>query len=323
RTREFLWQEGHTAHATYEEAEEEVMLRLNQYKKLIEEYLAIPVIAGKKSDGEKFAGALYTTTLEGLMGDKKALQMATSHHLGQHFAKAFDIKFLDKDSTEKYVWQTSWGISTRLIGAIVMVHGDDKGLILPPRIAPIHIVIIPIGFEKNKKILNKAREIKSKLEKHYSVEIDEREYTPGWKFNDWELKGVPVRIEIGPRDVENNQVTIFRRDKMLRETVKEKSLERTVKILMDDIQKSLFDRAKKFLEENTFEVNTFSGFKEVVEKGGFVKAKWCGDLSCEKKIKEETAATVRVLPFVEEDIKGRCVFCERDAKYVAYFAKSY
>jgi prolyl-tRNA synthetase len=322
RTREFLWQEGHTVHATSEEADEEVMLRLKQYKKLIEEYLAIPVIAGKKSEGEKFAGALYTTTLEALMGDKKALQMATSHHLGQHFSKVFGIKFLDKDSKEKYAWQTSWGLSTRTIGALVMVHGDDKGLMLPPKIAPLQIIIIPIGAEKKKAVINKAREIKERLSK-YRVEIDEREeYTPGWKFNDWELKGVPIRIEIGPKDVEKKQVTIFRRDTMERTSVEERFIEKEVERLVEDIQRNLFERAKKFLEENTFEANTFDGFKELVEKGGFIKMKWCGEMDCEKAIKEETTATVRVIPF-GEGIKGKCVKCGREAKYLAYFAKSY
>jgi len=322
RTREFLWQEGHTVHATSEEADEEVMLRLKQYKKLIEEYLAIPVIAGKKSEGEKFAGALYTTTLEALMGDKKALQMATSHHLGQHFSKVFGIKFLDKDSKEKYAWQTSWGLSTRTIGALVMVHGDDKGLMLPPKIAPLQIIIIPIGAEKKKAVINKAREIKERLSK-YRVEIDEREeYTPGWKFNDWELKGVPIRIEIGPKDVEKKQVTVFRRDTMERTSVEERFIEKEVERLVEDIQRNLFERAKKFLEENTFEANTFDGFKELVEKGGFIKMKWCGEMDCEKAIKEETTATVRVIPF-GEGTKGKCVKCGREAKYLAYFAKSY
>ncbi|MBU5687801.1 MAG: proline--tRNA ligase [Candidatus Aenigmatarchaeota archaeon] len=324
RTREFLWQEGHTVHATKEEAEEEVMLRLKQYKKLVEEYLAIPVIDGKKSEGEKFAGALFTTTLESLMSDKKALQMGTSHHLGQHFSKAFEIKFLDKDSKEKYAWQTSWGISTRLIGALVMVHSDNKGLVLPPKIAPLQIVIIPIGAEKTKSVINKAREVKRKLERHYSVEIDEREeYTPGWKFNYWELKGVPIRIEIGPKDVENKKLTIFRRDLNTKQSIDEKSFEREIKNLIENIQKNLFEKARKFLDENTFEVNTYEGFKELIEKGGFIKAKWCGEIDCEKKIKEDTTATVRVIPFKQENIKGRCVFCERDAKIIAYFAKSY
>ncbi|MCX8179557.1 MAG: proline--tRNA ligase [Candidatus Aenigmarchaeota archaeon] len=322
RTREFLWQEGHTVHATYEEAEEEVLLRLKQYKKLIEEYLAIPVIAGKKSEGEKFAGALFTTTLESLMGDKKALQMATSHHLGQNFSKTFEIKFLDKDSKEKYAWQTSWGLSTRTIGALVMVHGDDKGLVLPPKIAPIQIIIVPIE-SKNKTILTKAEELKKKLETHYRVEIDLREYTPGWKFNDWELKGVPLRIEIGQKEVKNKQLVVFRRDKMCREVIEEKGLERKIEHLIEDVQKNLFEKAKKFLEANTFEVNTFDGFKEIIEKGGFVKAKWCGEIECEKSIKEKTTATVRVIPFDEKSVKGVCTHCGKEAKHVAYFAKSY
>ncbi|MEM5776989.1 MAG: proline--tRNA ligase [Candidatus Aenigmatarchaeota archaeon] len=324
RTREFLWQEGHTVHATKEEAEEEVMLRLKQYKKLVEEYLAIPVIDGKKSEGEKFAGALFTTTLEALMSDKKALQMATSHNLGQHFSKAFQIKFLDKDSKEKYAWQTCWGISTRLIGALVMVHSDNKGLVLPPKIAPIQIVIVPIGIEKHKSVLNKAREIKTKLENKYTIELDERkEYTPGWKFNYWELKGVPIRIEIGPKDIENKQLTVFRRDLNIKQKINETTLEKEIKTILDDIQKNLFERAKKFLENNIFEVNTYDVFKEISEKGGFIKTMWCGEVDCEKKIKNETSATVRVIPFKQEKIKGKCFCCGKEAKYIAYFARSY
>jgi prolyl-tRNA synthetase len=323
RTREFLWQEGHTVHATSEEADEEVMLRLKQYKKLIEEYLAIPVVSGRKSEGEKFAGAEYTTTLEALMGDKKALQMATSHHLGQHFSKVFDIKFLDKDSKEKYAWQTSWGLSTRTIGALIMVHADNKGLVLPPRIAPLQIIIVPIGMEKTKAVINKAREVKKRLEKH-RVMIDEREvYTPGWKFNYWELKGVPIRIEIGPKDVENKKVTVFRRDVMQKFAVEESHVEREVERLLEEIQKNLFERAKIFMEKNTSEANTFDGFKELIEKGGFVKMKWCGNIECEKEIKDETTATVRVIPFGDGRVKGRCVKCGKEARYLAYFAKSY
>ena len=322
RTREFLWQEGHTVHASEEEAKEEVLLRLGQYKKLVQDYLAIPVIEGKKSEGEKFAGALYTTTIEALMGDKKALQMATSHNLGQYFSKVFNIKFLDKDSKEKHAWQTCWGTSTRLIGALVMVHGDNKGLVLPPKIAPLQIIIIPIGMEKSKGVLNKARKLKEYL-KEYSVEIDERkEYTPGWKFNYWELKGVPIRIEIGPKDVENKTITIFRRDTFEKSTLKDEEWGK-IKYFLEDIQKNLFNKAKKFLEENMFEINTFDAFKDLIEKGGFIKMKWCGEIDCEKSIKDETSATVRVIPFDKKDVKGKCVKCGREAKYYAYFAKSY
>ncbi|MCX8178995.1 MAG: proline--tRNA ligase [Candidatus Aenigmarchaeota archaeon] len=322
RTREFLWQEGHTVHATHQESWEEVLLRLKQYKKLAEEYLAIPVIDGEKSEGEKFAGALKTTSIEALMFDGKALQIATSHDLGQHFSKVFDVKFTDKDEKEKHAWQTSWGISTRTIGALIMVHGDDKGLVLPPKIAPIQIVIVPIGYEKHKNVLTKIDEIQRRLAK-YRVYVDKRDYTPGWKFNDWELKGVPVRIEIGPRDVENKQITAVRRDKNEKLSIKETSLEREIENLIEDIQKNMFKKAKEMLDNNTYEVNTFDGFKEIIQKGGFVKAKWCSSIECEKEIKEQTTATVRVIPFKQEKIKGKCVFCDKSANVVAYFARSY
>ncbi|MEM0473635.1 MAG: proline--tRNA ligase [Candidatus Aenigmatarchaeota archaeon] len=322
RTREFLWQEGHTVHATHQESWEEVLLRLKQYKKLAEEYLAIPVIDGEKSEGEKFAGALKTTSIEALMFDGKALQIATSHDLGQHFSKVFDVKFTDKDEKEKHAWQTSWGISTRTIGALIMVHGDDKGLVLPPKIAPIQIVIVPIGHEKHKNVSTKIDEIQRRLAK-YRVYVDKRDYTPGWKFNDWELKGVPVRIEIGPRDVENKQITVVRRDKNEKLAIKETSLEREIENLIEDIQKNMFKKAKEMLDNNTYEVNTFDGFKEIIQKGGFVKAKWCSSIECEKEIKEQTTATVRVIPFKQEKIKGKCVFCDKNANVVAYFARSY
>lgn len=325
RTREFLWQEGHTAHASKEEADKEMMLRLSQYKKLVEEYLAIPVLDGKKSERERFAGALTTTTLEAIMPDGKALQMATSHNLGQHFSKVFDVKFLDKDGKEKHVWNTSWGLSTRSIGALVMVHGDDKGLVLPPKIAPIHVVIIPINFEKQKSVLNRAKEIQEKLELlGYSVELDDRvEYTPGWKFNHWELRGIPIRIEIGPRDIKEKHLVLVRRDNMEKKTIKENYLEKEVKKMLEDIQKALFNKARKFLQDNITEVNTFDAFKQIIEKkGGFIKMKWCYTVECEDKIKEETTATVRLIPF-DSDAKGKCVHCGKEAKVTAYFAKSY
>ncbi|MEK6828135.1 MAG: proline--tRNA ligase, partial [Nanoarchaeota archaeon] len=253
RTREFLWQEGHTAHATREDAEREVMQQLFEYVDLIENFMAIPVIAGKKTDKEKFAGADYTTTVEAFMPDGKALQMGTSHLLGQNFAKVFDIKFLDKDEKEKYVWQTSWGLSTRTIGAIVMAHGDDKGLVMPPRLAPTQIVVIPIVFKENKDVIvAKAKEIVKKLKsKTYSVELDDRDgYTPGWKFNEWELKGIPLRIEIGPKDVEADQLVLVRRDNNEKTTIKTKDLEKKVEQTLNDIQDSLFKKAKEYLTKS-------------------------------------------------------------------------
>jgi prolyl-tRNA synthetase len=328
RTSEFLWQEGHTAHATKEEADKEVMKILKLYQELIENYLCIPVIVGKKSENEKFAGALYTTTLEAIMPDGKALQMGTSHNLGQNFSKAFDIKFVDKDGKEKYVWQTCWGISTRLIGAVVMVHGDDKGLILPPKIAPIQVVIVPIYYKKveRKKVLKKCKEVLEKLNK---VEVraivdDREEYTPGWKFNEWELKGVPVRIEIGIKDIEKKQVVIARRDNFEKVILKEKELDKKILQLLESIQKNLFKRAKKFLREKITEEKDYNKFKEILEKkGGFIKACWCADPSCEKKIKEETGATIRVIPFKKEKIFSNCIYCGKEAKEVVYFARAY
>jgi prolyl-tRNA synthetase len=328
RTREFLWQEGHTAHATKEEADQEVMEILNIYKEIIENYLAIPVLAGRKTENEKFKGALYTTTLEALMPDGKALQMGTSHQLGQNFSKAFNIKFLDKDEEEKYVWQTSWGFSTRMIGALVMVHGDDKGLVLPPKIAPIQAVIVPIPYKDadSTAILTKAKEIYDKLKKNgVSVVLDDRsEYTPGWKFNEWELKGVPIRIEIGPRDLKQKQATLARRDTFERITIKEEEIANAVAKLLEEIQKNLFNKAKKFLEENITTVSTYEEFEKTLkEKGGFLRACWCADSTCEEKIKEETGATIRIIPFEKEKIFSKCIYCGKEAKEVVYFARAY
>ena len=328
RTREFLWQEGHTVHATKEEADQEVMQILNEYKDLMENYLAIPVLKGKKSEREKFPGALYTTCLEAIMPDGKALQMATSHHLGQNFSKVFKIKFLDKEEKEQYAWQTSWGFSTRLIGALVMVHGDDKGLVLPPKIAPIQVVIVPIPYKDvdTEQILAKAKEIYEKLHKNgIQVVLDDRtEYTPGWKFNDWELKGVPIRIEIGPRDLKQGQVTLARRDTFEKTAVKEENVTDAVTKLLKDIQRNLFEKAKKILEENITTVTAYKDFKKVLkEKGGFIRACWCGSSDCEKNVKEETGATIRIVPLEKEKIFANCIYCGEEAKEVVYFARSY
>jgi len=328
RTREFLWQEGHTAHATKEEAEKEVMYALGEYRDIIENYLAIPVIVGVKSDSEKFAGADYTTALEAMMPDGKALQMGTSHNLGQHFAKVFDIKFIGEDEKDHMVWQTSWGLTTRTIGALVMIHGDDKGLVLPPKIAPVQVVIIPIPYKgaDPAAIAAKAKEVADKLtQKGLSVIMDDRgEYTPGWKFHQWELKGVPLRIEIGPRDLQQQQVVMVRRDTKEKSFVKETELIETAEKLLDDIQSNLFTKAKQNLEEKTTSVKTYDEFKQVVcDKGGFVKAAWCGSPDCEAKIKEETGATIRVIPFEREEPQTDCIICGKKAKDVAYFARSY
>jgi prolyl-tRNA synthetase len=328
RTREFLWQEGHTAHATKEEADLEVMEILNAYKDVMETYLAIPVLAGKKTEMEKFAGALYTTTLEAIMPDGKALQMGTSHQLGQNFSKVFDIKFLDQNEKEQRVWQTSWGFSTRIIGAMVMVHGDDKGLVLPPKVAPVQVVIVPIPYKgmETEAIKAKTEEIYNQLIKlGIATVLDDRtEYTPGWKFNEWELKGVPVRIEIGPRDAKQKQVTLVRRDTREKMVAKEEEAADAATKLLEDIQNSLFNKAKKLLEEDTATVKTYEEFQQVLQnKGGFLRASWCGNSTCEEKIKDETGATIRVVPFNKEKTFSKCVHCGEEAKEVVYFARSY
>ncbi|MDR2719613.1 MAG: proline--tRNA ligase [Nitrososphaerota archaeon] len=328
RTREFLWQEGHTAHATEEESKEEVVWAINMYKDIIENILAIPVLIGTKSESEKFAGALYTTAVESMMPDGKALQMGTSHNLGQHFAKVFDVKYVGEDKENHYVWQTSWGITTRLIGAMIMVHGDDKGLIMPPKVAPTHIVIVPIPFKEQnaEAIATKTQEIAEILKDNgLSVILDDRqEYTPGWKFNQWELKGVPIRIELGPRDLKNSQVVMVRRDTGQKMMIKEIDILVTVQHLLQDIQDNLLLKARTIFQEKTVEVQSYNTFKQVVEdKGGFIKASWCGNPVCEAKIKEETGATIRVIPFKKEEPQTGCIYCGKKGKDMTYFARSY
>ena len=328
RTREFLWQEGHTAHATREEADKEVMDILEAYRDVIESYLAIPVLTGKKTENEKFAGALYTTTLEAIMPDGKALQMGTSHNLGQHFSKVFDIKFLDENEKERHVWQTSWGFSTRMIGALIMLHGDDKGLVLPPKVAFVQVVIVPIPYKGTDADLISAK-TKETLEtlKNNGIEVvldDRAEYTPGWKFNEWELKGVPLRIEIGPRDVKQNQVMLVRRDTREKLAVKQEETANAVIKLLEEIQNNLFNKAKKMLEENITTVRTYEEFQKVLkEKGGFIRASWCFNSTCEEKIKEETGATIRIVPFKKEEPFSKCVCCGGEAKETVYFARAY
>ncbi|MFH0711215.1 MAG: proline--tRNA ligase [Candidatus Aenigmatarchaeota archaeon] len=325
RGSEFLWQEGHTAHATKEEADKEMLSILDEYVDIAENFLAIAVLKGKKSEIEKFPGALVTTTFEGMMPDGKALQMGTSHNLGQNFSKPFEIKFLDKDKKEKFVWTTSWGISTRLIGALIMTHGDDKGLILPPKIAPIQVVIVPVYYkEKEKKdVMKKIEGLKEELE-DFRVHVDEREeYTPGWKFNEWEMKGVPLRLEVGPKDVEKKHVVFVRRDDKKKTFVKDEDVEKEVKDNLESIQKGMFEKSKKELTKMTNEVKNYLEFKKAIEKGGFIKAGWCGDSHCEEQIKVETGATIRVIPFKKETGFPKCVYCDKPSKEAAYFAKSY
>lgn len=324
RTAEFLWQEGHTAHRTEEEAEEETLRMLEVYRDFVESDLAVPVIKGKKSESEKFAGALRTYTIEAMMSDGKALQAGTSHNLGQHFSKVFDITYLDQDGQLKNVWQTSWGVSTRLIGALIMTHGDDRGLRIPPKIAPIQVAIVPIYGKKKEFVLDKAMKIFNMIKEEYRVELDDRdEYTPGWKFSEWEMKGVPVRLEIGPRDVEKQQVILVRRDTGEKLAVKEQDLENELNKLLDDIQKNMYDQARNFMNENIWQPTDFADLKKTLEeKRGFIKANWCGSSDCENLIKEETGATMRCIPF-EEQNPGNCIVCGKKAKSIAYFAKSY
>jgi len=327
RTTEFLWQEGHTVHKTEEDAQEETLkILFKVYRDYIENDLAIPVVVGKKTSKERFAGALNTYTLEALMTDGKVLQAGTSHNLGQNFAKAFNIKYLDEDQTEKYAWQTSWGTTTRLIGAIVMVHGDERGLKLPPKVAPIQLIIVPIMFDKTKKeVLGKAETLKSILSKDFRVEIDARdEYKPGWKFNEWEMRGVPLRLEIGPRDIAKEQVVLVRRDTGEKQIVKEEKLTETVKNLLIEIQENLFNQAKKFLQENIREASDYSEFKKIIEdKKGIIKTYWCGNRECEDKIKEETKASIRCIPFEENKASGKCIYCGKKTSTLVYFARAY
>lgn len=328
RTSEFLWQEGHTVHATKEDADREVMMILEFYRQLIEEQMAIPVLLGYKSEKEKFVGALYTTTLEAMMPDGKAIQMGTSHDLGQNFSKPFEIKYLGQDEQTHYAWTTSWGVSWRLISAMIMLHGDDKGLIVPPQIAPIQAVIVPIYYkgEGADATTNKVRSTSDRLTKAgVTVHVDSREqYTPGWKFNEWELKGVPLRIEIGPKDVEKNQVTLVRRDKSQKLMVKDDMVVAEVQKCLEEIQKSLFSKAKSALNASMSQAGSYDQFKRVLnERGGFVRACWCGSAECEEAIKNETGATIRTIPLTDEATFSSCIYCGKPAAKVGYFAKSY
>jgi len=326
RTTEFLWQEGHTVHETLEEAQEETLKILALYREFVETELAVPVVSGKKSDREKFAGALETYAIEALMADGKALQMGTSHNLGQHFSRVFNIRFEDRKQKLRYAWQTSWGVSTRLVGALIMVHGDDSGLVFPPRVAPVQVVIVPISLGNWKQeVLPVAEKIAAELkEAGIRVQMDAREeFTPGWKFAEYEMKGVPLRVEIGPRDVQKKQAVLVRRDLMRKETASIDALEATVRSALADIQKEMLSRARSFQEENTREVNDYEEFKSILEtKKGFLKSFWCGRQECEDRIKEETMATIRVIP-MEQGHKGRCLVCGKESDTWVYFARAY
>ncbi|MCH8859866.1 MAG: proline--tRNA ligase [Thaumarchaeota archaeon] len=327
RNSEFLWQEGHTVHTTAEEAEKEVLKILEIYKNIVENELAIPVITGRKSEKEKFVGAVYTTTMESLMPDGKALQMGTSHFLGQNFSKPFDIKYSDKDNIENYAWQTSWGVSWRLIGGMIMVHGDNKGLVLPPKVSPIQVVIVPIYYSENdsKKVTDKANEIeKALLDKKIRVHLDKRnELTPGFKFHDWELKGIPLRIEIGPKDIEKNKVVIATRHNREKTDLAIDKISDNIIEILQKIQKEMFDEAKKILQDKSIRIEDYTKFKEELEKGGFLYAPWCGDENCEEKIKDETGAEIRVIPFDDKNEKQKCIICGNESTSTPIFARGY
>jgi prolyl-tRNA synthetase len=327
RTTEFLWQEGHTAHETEEEAQKETLQILALYKDFAENELAMPVIDGQKSESEKFAGASKTYSIEALMRDGRALQAGTSHNLGQNFSKAFGIQFQGRDKTLQHAWTTSWGVSTRMVGGLIMTHGDDNGLVLPPRMAPYQVVIVPIPRGNwQETVLPKARAIQAGLSGHgVRVMLDDREaYTPGWKFAEWELRGVPVRLEIGPKDIEKSQVVLARRDTRTKSSAPVESLVSTVTELLGEMQQSLFRRALAFREEHTTRVATYDEFKEVMEgRPGFVIAGWCGGAACEAQIKAETQATLRNIPFGSERVSGTCVRCGQPSSGEAWFAKAY
>ncbi len=324
RGSEFLWQEGHTIHATKEEAKEETMRMLDIYDTTARELLAIPMVTGKKTDKEKFAGAEETYTIEALMHDGKALQSGTSHYFGDGFARAFDMKFLDKDNKQKYVYQTSWGVSTRLLGAIIMVHGDDNGLVLPPRVAPTQVMIIPIQQHKEG-ILDKAYELEASLKAAgIRVKVDASDKSPGWKFSEAEMRGIPLRLEVGPRDLQNGQCVVAKRVNSQKITLDiNDNLPTVIASLLDEIHEDMYQKAKAFKEEHTTTVTEFEHFKEVLNtKGGYVKMPWCGDEACEVKIKEETAATSRCIDTTIE-ATGVCPICKKEAKHIVYFARAY
>ena len=323
RSLEFLWQEGHTAHATHEDAAAETERMLNVYNDICENYLAIPMIKGRKTEKEKFAGAEYTLTIESLMHDGKALQAGTSHLFGTGFAEAFDITYLDEDGNQQYVHQTSWGITTRLIGALIMVHGDNRGLVIPPRIAPTQVMIVPIAQHKEG-VLDRAYDLRDQLAKIARVDIDASDKMPGWKFNECEMKGYPIRVEIGPKDIEKSQVVFVRRDTGEKEFVPMDQVEERLPALLEEIQQNLFDQALKHREKKTSVATNMEAFKQILEENpGFIKAMWCGDNACEEKIKDDTAATSRCIPFEQEKVSETCVCCGKEAKEMVYWARAY
>ena len=324
RSREFLWQEGHTIHASHEEAMERTMKMLEIYADVTENLLAMPVIKGIKTESEKFAGAVSTYTVESMMYDGRALQSATSHYFGQNFSKPFEIKFQDKEGKEQYAYQTSWGCSTRLIGALIMAHGDNRGLKLPPKVAPIQVVIVPIAQHKEG-VLEKVNEIKENLNKKFRVKIDDRDkYSPGYKFNYWEMKGVPIRLEMGPRDIENGECILVRRDTQEKQAVKIQELNKEIDKTLKDIHTNMFNECKKRMEEKTTVALNMEEFKRNMEENqGFIKAAWCGKTECEEKIRELTGAKSRCIPFEKEHISDACVCCGEKAINTVIWGRQY
>ncbi|MDD4263145.1 MAG: proline--tRNA ligase [Firmicutes bacterium] len=323
RTTEFLWQEGHTAHATKEQAEEETLRMLNVYADFCEDFLAIPVIKGKKTEKEKFAGATETYTIESLMHDGQALQSGTSHNFGDKFAKAFNIRYLDKENRHQYVYQTSWGVTTRLIGALIMVHGDDSGLVLPPRVAPTQLVIIPIASHKGG-VMEKAEEIFNQLKPLVRVKLDDSDKNPGWKFSEHEMRGVPLRLEIGPKDIEEGHAVLVRRDSREKIFIDLNELTTKVPELLDDIQDALFTKALKHREEHTSIATSLDEIKESLDKKpGFIKTMWCGKRECEEKVKEVAKASSRCMPFDEPSIGDKCAICNAKAEMVIIWGRAY
>lgn len=325
RTSEFLWQEGHTLHETAEQAQEETLQMLEIYREMAESLLAIPMVVGRKSDREKFAGAEATYTIEALMHDGKALQSGTSHNLAQHFTKAFDITFQGRTGELEYPHHTSWGVSTRLIGGLIMVHGDDRGLVLPPRLAPIQAVVIPV-MQHKEGVLEHANALADELKAAgIRVKLDDSdEYSPGWKFNEYEMKGVPVRIEVGPRDIKNGVVMVARRDTLEKDTMERAGLADSIQSLLEQIQVNMFEKAKAERDEKTFVATDYETFKsKMAEKPGFAKVMWCGDEACEEKVKADTGVTIRCIPFEQEKLSDVCAFCGEKAEKMVYMAKAY
>jgi len=325
RTTEFLWQEGHTAHATHEEAEEEAFKMVHVYKRFAEEYLAMPVIAGRKTDSEKFAGALHTYCIEAMMQDGKALQAGTSHHLGQNFAKAFDVQFQDANKQLQYVYATSWGVSTRLIGGMVMTHSDDNGLVIPPKLAPLPVVFVPIwrSDEEMTRVLGRARELTRDWDPLFYKIDDRDQYKPGFKFAEWEVRGVPIRIEIGPRDCDNSQVVAVRRDTGAKIPLPMDGLYEKVRALLDEIQTNMFDTAKRRMDDRTYICDSYSDYKNAVGVGGFFRVHWCGGAACEALMSEETKSTIRCIPFDAEEEDGVCMICGKPSRRRVVASQSY